>query len=154
MNWNDTKWTIWNFQKCACVNSIFFCTSSHHNVPYEKQQELNRGSEPWNRARAQLLQMLYWAYHMEKISRKLFYIYGNWYYVWVELSGWMGSVSYGLGADISLPPCLSVTIGIWTLARKSDPRAEISGEIVRYDALAPRPEVLLYWYFLSACAVS
>ena len=26
---------------------------------------------------------------------------------------------------------------------KSDPRAEISEEIVRYDALAPRPEVLL-----------
>ena len=25
-----------------------FCTSSHHNVPYEKQQELNEGSEPWN----------------------------------------------------------------------------------------------------------
>ena len=23
-----------------------FCTSSHHNVPYEKQQELNEGSEP------------------------------------------------------------------------------------------------------------
>ena len=25
-----------------------FCTSSHHNVPYEKQQELNKGSEPRN----------------------------------------------------------------------------------------------------------
>ena len=23
-----------------------FCTSSHHNVPYEKQQKLNKGSEP------------------------------------------------------------------------------------------------------------
>ena len=23
-----------------------FCTSSHHNVPYENQQELNKGSEP------------------------------------------------------------------------------------------------------------
>ena len=53
---------------------------------------------------------------------------------------WMGSVSHGLGADLSLPPCLSVTIGIWTLVHKSDPRAEISGEIVRYDALAPRPQ--------------
>ena len=45
--------------------------------------------------------------------------------------------SYGLGADLSLPPCLSVMIGILTLAHKSDPRAEISGEIVWYDALAP-----------------
>ena len=25
-----------------------FCTSSHHNVPYEKQQQLNKGCEPWN----------------------------------------------------------------------------------------------------------
>ena len=25
-----------------------FCTSSHHNVPYEKQQEFNKESEPWN----------------------------------------------------------------------------------------------------------
>ena len=25
-----------------------FCTRSHYNVPYEKQQELNKGSEPWN----------------------------------------------------------------------------------------------------------
>ena len=46
---------------------------------------------------------------MVKISRRLFYIYWNWYYLWVELSGWMGSVSHGLGADLSLPPCLSVT---------------------------------------------
>ena len=23
-----------------------FCTSSHHNAPYEKQQELDKGSEP------------------------------------------------------------------------------------------------------------
>ena len=25
-----------------------FCTGSHHNVPYEKQQGLNKGSEPRN----------------------------------------------------------------------------------------------------------
>ena len=24
MKWNDTNWTIWYFQKCACVNAIFF----------------------------------------------------------------------------------------------------------------------------------
>ena len=91
---------------------------------------------------------------MEKISRRLYYICRNWYYLLVELSGWMGSVSYGLGADLSLPPCLSVTIGIWTLAHKSDLRAEISGSIVGYDALAPRPEVLLSWFFVGACAPS
>ena len=26
-----------------------FCTSSHHNVPYKKQQGLIKGSEPWNK---------------------------------------------------------------------------------------------------------
>ena len=66
----------------------------------------------------------------------------------------MGFVSYGLGADLFLPLCLSVTIGIRTSAHKSDPRAEISGEIVWYDALAPRPEVLLSWCFVCACAGS
>jgi len=37
-----------------------------------------------------------------------------------------------------------------SLAHKSDLRDEISGSIVRYDALAPRPEVLLYWCWVSA----
>ena len=91
---------------------------------------------------------------MDKISRRLFYIYRNWYYLLAELSGWMGSVSNGLGADLSLPPCISVTVDIWTLAHKSDPRPEISGEIVWYDALAPRTEVLLSWCFVCACAGS
>ena len=40
------------------------------------------------------------------------------------------------------------------LGTKSDLRAEISGSIVRYDALAPRPEVLLLWYFVGACAAT
>ena len=38
-------------------------------------------------------------------------------YLWFELSGWVGSVTYGLGADISLPHCLAT--GIWTLAPKA-----------------------------------
>ena len=25
-----------------------FWASSRHNVPYEKQEELNKGSQPWN----------------------------------------------------------------------------------------------------------
>ena len=51
------------------------------------------------------------------------------------MSGWKGSVTNGLGADISLPQSLK-------LESKSDRRDEIPGTIVRYDALAPRPEVL------------
>ena len=93
-------------------------------------------------------------HHMEEIIGMLCYIYGSCYQLWIELSGWKGSVTYGLGADLSLPHCLSVTTGIWTLTHKSDLRAEISGSIVRYDALAPRPEVLLPWDFVCACAVS
>ena len=56
-------------------------------------------------------------YHMEKITGTLFYIYWKWLLFRVELSGWKGSVSYGLGADISLPPCLAT--GIWNLAPKA-----------------------------------
>ena len=43
-----------------------FCTSSHHNVPYEKQQELNKGLSlnVLARARAQLLNMLYISTHL------------------------------------------------------------------------------------------
>ena len=39
-------------------------------------------------------------------------------------------------------------------SQKRSPGRNLSGNIVRYDALAPRPEVLLYWYFVCACAVS
>ena len=48
MNWNDAKWTIWYFSAMRMGKRHLFCTSSHHNVPYEKQQELNKGREPWN----------------------------------------------------------------------------------------------------------
>ena len=33
-------------------------------------------------------------------------------------------------------------------------RADISGNIVRFDALATRPEILFYWRLVSACVVS
>ena len=61
----------------------------------------------------------------------------------------MGSVSYGLGADLSLPPSLPVGDD-----RYLSPRVEISGQIVWYNALAPRPEVLLYWCSVCTCADS
>ena len=45
-----------------------FCTSTHHNVQYEKQQELNKGSDPrisdLARTRGQLLNMLYISTHL------------------------------------------------------------------------------------------
>ena len=97
-------------------------------------------------------------YHMEKITGTLFYIYWKWLLFRVELSGWKGSVSNGLGADISLPPSLPGDRYL-KLGSKSDLRAEISGSIVWYNALAPRPEVLrsfsclyansVFWVFCS-----
>ena len=57
-----------------------------------------------------------------------------------------GFVTYGLGADISLPPCLAT--GIWNFAPKATSGPEISGSIFRFDALAPRPEVLRFISFM------
>jgi len=54
---------------------------------------------------------------MKEITRALLHIYRNCYYLRSELSEWKGSVTHGLGADISLPPCLAT--GIWNLAPKA-----------------------------------
>ena len=56
-------------------------------------------------------------YHMEEITATLWCIYRNELVVPTEPSGWKGSVTYGLGADISLPHCLAT--GIWTSAPKT-----------------------------------
>ena len=55
-----------------------------------------------------------------------------------------GSVTYGLGADISLPPCLSERPGICKLSLlrlKSTSGPKSRGASSRYSALARRPEV-------------
>ena len=147
--------TIWFAQQTRMRKFDIFYANTYQYIPYGIQKDLNNGSELCcNKGACAIVKYTVprhtCTYHKEEITRTLSYIYIDWYYLWIELSGWMGYVSYGLGADLSLPPCLSVTVGIWTLAHKSDPRAEISGEIVRYDALAPRPEVLLSWYFTCA----
>ena len=46
MEWHKMDYLILS---AMCMRKHhLFCTSSHHNVPYEKQQEVNKGSEPWN----------------------------------------------------------------------------------------------------------
>ena len=85
-----------------------------------------------------------WLYHMEEITGTLLYIYWSYYYVSIELSGWKGSVSYGLGADISLPHCLAT--GIWTLAHpKKRPPGRNLGEhrSVRRSGTVSRGTVVL-----------
>ena len=44
MKWND-KMDYLIFSAMRTRKRHLFCTSTHHNVPYEKQQEL-KGSEP------------------------------------------------------------------------------------------------------------
>ena len=56
-------------------------------------------------------------YHMLEITGILLYIYRNCFMLEIEPSGWKGSVAFGLGADISLPPCLAT--GIWNLVPKA-----------------------------------
>ena len=56
-------------------------------------------------------------YHLEEVTGTLWHIYGNDSLLQIEPSGWKGCVTYGLGADTSLPPCLPT--GIWTLVPKA-----------------------------------
>ena len=47
--WNGmTQNGLFNISVMRMRKHHLFCTSSHHNVPYEKQQEFNKGSKPWN----------------------------------------------------------------------------------------------------------
>ena len=46
MEWHKMDYLI--FSEMHMRKRHIFCTSSHHNVLYEKQQELNNESEPWN----------------------------------------------------------------------------------------------------------
>ena len=46
MEWHKMDYLI--FSAMRMRKRHLFCTSSHHNVPHAKQQELNKGSDPWN----------------------------------------------------------------------------------------------------------
>ena len=46
MEWHKMDYLI--FSAMRMRKRHLFCTSSHHNVPCEKQQEFNKGSKPWN----------------------------------------------------------------------------------------------------------
>ena len=58
-------------------------------------------------------------YHKEKLAGIILHIYRIYLIHRTDSSGWKGSVSHGLGADISLPPCLAT--GIWNLGPKATP---------------------------------
>ena len=46
MEWHKMDYFI--FSAMRMRKGRLFCTSGRHNVRYEKQQELNKASEPWN----------------------------------------------------------------------------------------------------------
>ena len=79
-------------------------------------------------------------YHMEEITGNTFIYIKKWLVIrnWTE---WMKGIchvwSRGRHFSPSMPGDRYLKLG-----SKSDHRAEISGNIVRYNALAPRPEVL------------
>ena len=79
-------------------------------------------------------------YHLEEITVTLWWIDRNDLWLEFELSLDERDLWRGLGVEISLPHCLAT--GIWTLAPKAITRSKSRGTIVRYDALAPRPELL------------
>ena len=56
-------------------------------------------------------------YHLEELTGNLWHVHGSDSLLWIEPSGRKGSVTYGLGADSSLPPCLAT--GIWALVPKA-----------------------------------
>ena len=71
------------FSEMCMRKSHLFCTNSHRNVPYEKQQELNKGSEPWNKcscySACAIIYMLYISTylsipHGENIKKTVLYI--------------------------------------------------------------------------------
>ena len=94
-------------------------------------------------------------YHMEEITGTVLYIYRNWSLcrVRTELGGWKGYVSNGLGADMSLPPCL---IGGRQVSETwahsiSDPRAEISGILVMVRRSSATSRSTTYWFQFFRC---
>ena len=96
--------------------------NTHQRVPYEKKyitlkMALNLNLRVCARAHAQFACIYSFASHMEEITGKFLHIYRSFYLLQIDPSGWKGSVSNGLGADISLPHCLAT--GIWNLAPKA-----------------------------------
>ena len=63
MKWNDTKWTVWYFHQCACVNAIYFAAVVTTTYRMKNNKSSTRGLSlevsVLAGARAQLLNVLY-----------------------------------------------------------------------------------------------
>ena len=91
-------------------------------------------------AHAQLSYILTCAYHMEEVTCKVLHIYRSCFILKIGPRGWKGSVLYGCRGRHFFPS--QPGDGYLKLGSKSDLRAEVSGSILWYKALVPRPEVL------------
>ena len=65
--WNDTKCTIWCFPQCPCVNAIYFAPVVTTTYRMKNNKSSTRGlcleMSVFDRARAQMLNMLYISTH-------------------------------------------------------------------------------------------
>ena len=65
--WDDTKWTIWCFPQCACVNAIYFAPVVTTTYRMKNNKSSTRGlcleMSVFDRARVQMLNMLYISTH-------------------------------------------------------------------------------------------
>ena len=140
----------------GCASCATFLFLPHFDVIFDLL--LNRRTATWNlfvklffvfiliwkssfwKAHARLPNTYRFTYHLEGITGTLWYIYLDVIVIW-NWTEWMKGIchvwSRGRHFSPSLPGDRYLNLG-----SKSDHRAEISGNIVRYDALAPRPEVL------------
>ena len=110
-------------------------------------QERMRNFQIW------LLPRHTWRYHMEEITRRLLGIYIYKLLLLLNRAEWMKGICLMWSRGRHFSPSLLGNRYL-KLGSKSVHRAEIPGNIVRYGALAPRPEVLRFWYLVCACAVS
>ena len=73
--------------------------------------------------------MTHFTYHLDEVTGTLRHTHGHDLVLQIEPNGWKGSVTYGLGADDSLPQCPMT--GIWTLVPKAITRPKSRRTSVR-----------------------
>ena len=91
--------------------------------------------------------MTHFTYHFYEVTGTLRHTYGHDLVLQIEPNGWKGSVTYGLGTEVSLPQC-PIT-GIWKMVPKAITGPKSRGTSVRRSgATTSRGAALI---FLSLC---
>ena len=102
------------YSERTCVDVMYFvpvCTSAYHMEKHKTHNGCERSMSVAITAHAQSLTMHHPKTHLNVphggSKLECCCIYRNCYQLLIEFSGRQGSVTYGLGADISLPPYLA-----------------------------------------------